>query len=139
MPAKLGNRVENDNDLTNGHTKIRHKKGLKSPTSHPQKGVKCLPQVTTSIHSPKRHSSVHYSDNLKGVTKPAIQRLARRGGVKRIGRNMYDETRKILKEFLKDVLHKAICHTQHAKRQTVTVPDIVNGLRTSNYKIQFYV
>jgi histone H4 len=38
-------------------------------------------------------------DNILGITKPAIRRLARRGGVKRISNLIYDETRAILKVF----------------------------------------
>jgi histone H4 len=36
----------------------------------------------------------------QGITKPAIRRLARRGGVKRISGLIYEETRGILKIFL---------------------------------------
>jgi histone H4 len=35
-----------------------------------------------------------------GITKPAIRRLARRGGVKRISALIYDETRNVLRSFL---------------------------------------
>ena len=36
-------------------------------------------------------------DNIQGITKPAIRRLARRGGVKRISGLIYEETRGVLK------------------------------------------
>ena len=39
-------------------------------------------------------------DNIQGITKPAIRRLARRGGVKRISGLIYEETRGVLKIFL---------------------------------------
>ena len=53
---------------------------------------------------------VDYSDsNLSryclGITKPAIRRLARRGGVKRISGLIYEETRGVLKIFLENVSH----------------------------------
>lgn len=41
--------------------------------------------------------------NLSGITKPAIRRLARRGGVKRISGLIYEETRGVLKIFLENV------------------------------------
>ena len=44
----------------------------------------------------KRHRKV-LRDNIQGVTKPAIRRLARRGGVKRISGLIYEETRGVLK------------------------------------------
>ncbi|KAL1238584.1 Histone [Trichinella spiralis] len=48
----------------------------------------------------KRHRKV-LRDNIQGITKPAIRRLARRGGVKRISGLIYEETRAVLKLFLK--------------------------------------
>ncbi len=52
----------------------------------------------------KRHRKV-LRDNIQGITKPAIRRLARRGGVKRISGLIYEETRGVLKvlESLLDV------------------------------------
>ena len=38
----------------------------------------------------KRHRKV-LRDNIQGITKPAIRRLARRGGVKRISGLVYEE------------------------------------------------
>ena len=43
-----------------------------------------------------------------GITKPAIRRLARRGGVKRISGLIYEETRGVLKIFLENVSHLVI-------------------------------
>ena len=47
----------------------------------------------------KRHRKV-LRDNIQGITKPAIRRLARRGGVKRISGLIYEETRGVLKVLL---------------------------------------
>ena len=44
----------------------------------------------------KRHRKV-LRDNIQGITKPAIRRLARRRGVKRISGLIYEETRRVLK------------------------------------------
>ena len=68
----------------------------------------------------KRHSKI-LRDNINGITKPAIRRLARRGGVKRISGLIYEETRNILKSFLKNVIKDAITYTEYAKRNTVTL------------------
>ena len=56
----------------------------------------------------KRHRKV-MRDNILGITKPAIRRLARRGGVKRIS--------------------GAVTYTEHAKRKTVTAMDVVYALK----------
>src|SRR5438270_12512914 len=50
----------------------------------------------------KRHRKI-LRDNIQGITKPAIRRLARRGGVKRISAMIYEETRGVLKTFLEGV------------------------------------
>ena len=45
-----------------------------------------------------------------GITKPAIRRLARRGGVKRISGLIYEETRGVLKIFLENVSHLLVIY-----------------------------
>ncbi|KAH9952278.1 histone-fold-containing protein [Russula compacta] len=59
----------------------------------------------------KRHRKV-LRDNIQGITKPAIRRLARRGGV-----------------FLENVIRDAVTYTEHAKRKTVTAMDVVYALK----------
>lgn len=68
-------------------------------------------------------------DSIQGVTKPAIRRLARRGGVKRISSLIYEDTRSVLKVFLENVLRDTITYTKHARRQTVTAMDVVYALK----------
>ncbi|CAI5681860.1 unnamed protein product [Oreochromis niloticus] len=68
-------------------------------------------------------------DNIQGITKPAIRRLARRGGVKRISGLIYEETRGVLKVFLENVIRDAVTYTEHAKKKTVTAMDVVYALK----------
>jgi histone H4 len=63
------------------------------------------------------------------VQKPAIRRLARRGGVKRISGLIYEETRGVLKVFLENVIRDAVTYTEHARRKTVTALDVVYALK----------
>ena len=72
----------------------------------------------------KRHRKV-LRDNIVGITKPAIRRLARRGGVKRISGMVYEETRIVLKVFLENVIRDTVTYTEHARRKTVTAMDVV--------------
>uniref|UniRef100_M8BQZ9 Histone H4 n=1 Tax=Aegilops tauschii TaxID=37682 RepID=M8BQZ9_AEGTA len=65
----------------------------------------------------------------KGTTTPAIRRLARRGGVKRISGLIYEETRGVLKIFLENVIRDAVTYTEHARRKTVTAMDVVYALK----------
>ena len=76
----------------------------------------------------KRHRKV-LRDNIQGITKPAIRRLARRGGVKRISGLIYEETRGVLKVFLENVIRDAVTYTKHARRKTVTAMDVVYALK----------
>ncbi|KAL7458469.1 hypothetical protein ACHAWC_010049 [Mediolabrus comicus] len=76
----------------------------------------------------KRHRKV-LRDNILGITKPAIRRLARRAGVKRISGLIYGETRGVLKAFLENIIRDAVVYSQHAQRKTVTCLDVVYALK----------
>ena len=76
----------------------------------------------------KRHRKV-LRDNIQGITQPAIRRLARRGGVKRISGLVYEETRSVLKWFLENVIRDAVTYTEHARRKTVTAMDVIMALK----------
>ena len=76
----------------------------------------------------RRHRKV-LRDNIKGITKPAIRRLARRGGVKRISGLIYDEARVVMRDFLIQIIKDAVTYTEHARRKTVTAMDIVYALK----------
>lgn len=77
-------------------------------------------------------------DNIQGITKPAIRRLARRGGVKRISAMIYEETRGVLKTFLEGVIRDAVTYTEHAKRKTVTSLDVVYALKRQGRKFPLF-
>jgi histone H4 len=77
----------------------------------------------------KRHSRKSNKASIEGITKPAIRRLARRGGVKRISSFIYDDTRAVLKNFLENVVKDAVTYTEHARRKTVTAMDVVYALK----------
>ena len=76
----------------------------------------------------KRHRKL-LRDSEYGITKAAIRRLARRGGVKRISGLIYEETRGVLKRFLENLLRDTVEYTKHAKRKTVTSMDVVHALK----------
>ena len=76
----------------------------------------------------KRHQSNSKGSN-KGITNPAIRRLARRGGVKRIAGLVYEETRGVLKKFLENIIRDTVTYTEHAKRKTVQTSDVIHALK----------
>lgn len=85
----------------------------------------------------KRHRKV-VRETLQGITKPAIRRLARRGGVKRISGPIYEETRGTLKAFLITVISDAVKYTEYARRKTVTGLDIVYALKRQGRTLYGY-
>jgi len=68
-------------------------------------------------------------DTILGVTKGDIRRLARRGGVKRISGTIYTDIRTELKARLNVILRNVVTITEHSKRKTVTVTDVIFALR----------
>lgn len=75
-----------------------------------------------------RHRHVQ-KDVMLGVTKPAIRRLCRRGGVKRINGYVYEETRQNCKSWLENIIKDVLVYCSHAKRKTVTAMDVVYALK----------
>lgn len=65
----------------------------------------------------------------QGVANPAIRRLARRGGVKRISGLIYEEARGVLRVFVGNMLKDAATYMEHARRKTVTTTDVVYALK----------
>ncbi|CAJ0632734.1 5416_t:CDS:2 [Entrophospora sp. SA101] len=54
-----------------------------------------------------------FKENIKNVTRGAIRRMARRGGVKRISAGIYDEARTALKDFLYHVLRDVVSYVEY--------------------------
>ena len=76
----------------------------------------------------RRHRKV-LRDNIQGITKPAIRRLARRGGVVRMSGLVYEEVRGVLMVFLEKVLRDTITYTEHRRSKTATAMDVVYALK----------
>ena len=75
-----------------------------------------------------RHRKV-LRNHMEGITKSDIRRCARRGGVKRISSDVYPEVRSILKSFLQRIVLTAVTYTEHARRKTVNVYDVIHALK----------
>ena len=78
-------------------------------------------------HGPKR--AIRPAIMQMDVSRPAIRRLARRGGVKRMAGTIHEEARGVLQQFLAGVLQHSITNTEHARRKTVTELDVVYALK----------
>lgn len=68
-------------------------------------------------------------DCIRGISKPDIRRLARRGGVKRISAMIYDDIRLAMKERLQTILKDCIAYVEYRKAKTVTVHDVIHALQ----------
>lgn len=76
----------------------------------------------------KRHRKV-VRDSVRGITKGDIRRLARRGGVKRLSTQIYDEVRTAMQDRLKLILKDCTVFLDHSKRKTITVSDVIFALK----------
>jgi|TARA_B110000037_G_scaffold128131_1_gene145642 histone H3/H4 len=75
-------------------------------------------------------------DSILGITKPAIQRLARVGGVKALSGIIYEDIRGIMKIFLEKQVYNSLVYTDYCKRKTVSVKDVENALsRHGNHEV----
>jgi len=64
------------------------------------------------------------------IKKSQIRRLARTGGVKRIGRGLYPFMQGAIQEFVNKVLYHSSMNATHARRKTVEPKDVTRALQT---------
>ena len=85
----------------------------------------------------KRHRKV-LRDNIQGITKPAIRRLARRGGVKRISGLIYEEARGALSSFLnaQGVLNQSTSKMMMFLDENVIRDAVYAGRKTVTLKLR---
>ena len=100
----------------------------RNPLSGGKRGKRLSLILGLGTGGAKRHRKV-LRDNIRGITKPAIRRLARRGGVKRISGLICEETRGVLKSFLTNLIGDTVMYTECANRRTVTAMDVVHALK----------
>ena len=75
----------------------------------------------------QRHRKI-LSDNIQGITKPALQRLCHRAGIKRISDNIYEVLRDNIKTYMEKILQKVVVFTEREQRRTVKVKDLEAAL-----------
>lgn len=91
-----------------------------------------IPHIHSSLLPPKKNGGSQDggrgkggSDNIQGITKNALQRLAYKAGVKMMSGLMYEELRGVMRMFLENKLRGAIAVTEHHGRKTVMRGDLV--------------
>ncbi|GAB7325850.1 hypothetical protein MBLNU13_g09921t1 [Cladosporium sp. NU13] len=82
----------------------------------------------------KRHRKI-LRDNISGISKADIRRLARRGGVKRISATIYEEVRAELKHFLKKIMDDIAAIVEMCRRKTICTTDVVWALNRQGHTL----
>ena len=82
----------------------------------------------------KRHKKV-FKDSLKGITKPALRRLARRAGCKRVSAQIYEDARSNLRNFVEVVVYYALAFKDCFGRRTVSLKDVNLALKKRGYLV----
>jgi histone H4 len=67
----------------------------------------------------------------KVIRKPALKRLCRRAGIKRLDNHTYGEIRSSLHDHLKSIVRQSILVMKHSHRKTVTAEDVLFALKNS--------
>ena len=86
----------------------------------------------------KRHMKKTASRASYQVTKGALRRLARRGGVRRISDNSYNSVREFCDTMIVKVTTDSIVYAESAKRKTVTAMDVVYALKKNGKTLYGY-
>jgi histone H3/H4 len=82
--------------------------------------------------STQKHRKI-LRDNIAGITKPALLRILRRAGIKRVSGLVYEEMRGLLKEWLVAMVRDMVIFMEYARRKTVQLKDLEAAL--SNHGI----
>jgi len=76
-------------------------------------------------------------NSIKGLTKPAMTRIARRGGVRRISSMTFEEMRIILRGFLQAILRDAVEVMKHQRKKTLTPEHVMYSLNRHGMKLYY--
>lgn len=76
-------------------------------------------------------------NNIEGVTKPAITRLANQAGVPRLSGLVHEDVRDVVRVEVEKLIKAAVAYMEHAKRKTLSSEDFLNAYENVNGK-KFY-
>lgn len=74
----------------------------------------------------------------KSLTVPAIRRLARRAGVKRVSKLIYFDARQSLTQYLRGLIKDAAVYAEHSRRHTLTCMDVLRALKRRGQSLYGY-
>jgi histone H4 len=105
---------------------------VESPQPAPKPAPKPDPPRKPVAARPVRRHRKILHDNILGIRKPQILRMARRAGVKRVTTPVYERCRELIKKFLEEVLHDAIAYSDYSRRKTLAPKDVLKALQRQN-------
>jgi histone H3/H4 len=82
---------------------------------------------------PKRHRKI-LRDNEYGITNNALKRLALRAGITTVSVDSYAQMKEVIKEFLENVIGRAVLVMEHRRGKTIMYKDVNYGLKSSGYR-----
>ncbi len=72
---------------------------------------------------------------MEKISKPSINRLARRAGVKSISEDCYDTIRNLIGMELTNIIKNVILMNSHNQTKTIMVKDVYDALHLMNYNV----
>jgi histone H3/H4 len=72
---------------------------------------------------------------MESITRPSINRLARRAGVKSVSDDCFDVIKNIMSEKLKDVINASIIVNLENQTKTLMADDVYEALHLCGYNI----
>jgi histone H3/H4 len=112
------------------HTEKHAKKATSSSSKPSKKSSKKSSKSSTTLKSTKPKHRKILRDNIQGITKPALIRLLRRAGVKRVNNGIYEELRGVIKYEMERILRNTVTITEYNRRKRVKIDDLETALET---------
>ncbi|KAF7326233.1 Histone H4 [Mycena kentingensis (nom. inval.)] len=107
-------------------------------TARMSTGGKSCGRMLRPMTPAQRRRAMIKLDAVRGITTPTLRRLARRGGVLRTRKIMFDDMRAMLKNFIGIVVRNAALYAGHGYRNTVTKLDVKLALKRSGVMLYDY-
>lgn len=123
-------------------SKKSEEKNTTEPSKRPKKTIKSIFNLEKKYKEKKKKEKKkffkEYKNDVFKIPTSSIRKLARRGGVKRIKRDAYDEIRINAKLYLEKIIKDAVIYTTYSKRKTVNVGDITQSLKKNKINVYGY-
>lgn len=74
-------------------------------------------------------------DGIEGISRPALQRIMRRAGIKRISESTYGELRNVMTHYMKSIIRDMVIFVEHNERKTVQIKDLKASLEMNNIQL----